>query len=105
MNIRGAGNCIYIRTLYLQVGGIKEKILAAHRAGIRHVIMPRKNEKDLREIPANVQVCNFCCFLSLVLICISPSQAELEFIFASTIDDVLQHAFDMGMKPSVTSKL
>jgi len=32
--------------------------LAAHRAGIRHVIMPKKNEKDLREIPASVQVCN-----------------------------------------------
>ena len=35
----------------------------------------------------------------------SCSQAELEFIFVSTIDDVLQHAFDMGMKASVTSKL
>ena len=35
----------------------------------------------------------------------SCSQAELEFIFVSTIDDVLQNAFDVGIKASVTSKL
>ena len=42
--------------IFLQVGGIKEKVLAAHRAGIHHVIMPKKNEKDLREIPNSVKV-------------------------------------------------
>jgi ATP-dependent Lon protease len=39
----------------LPVGGIKEKVLAAHRAGIKTIIMPRWNEKDLDEIPKSVQ--------------------------------------------------
>lgn len=40
----------------LPVGGIKSKILAAHRSGIRRVILPRRNEKDLLEIPSSVRV-------------------------------------------------
>ena len=42
--------------------------MAAHRAGIRHVIMPKKNQKDLKEIPASVQVCQiyvYICTLNL----------------------------------------
>ncbi len=39
----------------LPVGGVKEKMLAAHRAGIRSVILPRENEKDLEDIPKNVR--------------------------------------------------
>ena len=39
-----------------QVGGIKDKVLAAHRAGITRVILPKRNEKDLCEVPADVQV-------------------------------------------------
>ena len=46
---------ITLRGRVLPVGGIKEKMLAAHRAGIRTVILPRENEKDLEEIPANVR--------------------------------------------------
>ena len=40
----------------VQVGGIKEKVLAAHRAGIGHVILPHRNEKDLKELPSGVKV-------------------------------------------------
>lgn len=40
----------------VQVGGIKEKVLAAHRAGISHIILPRRNEKDLKELPPEVKV-------------------------------------------------
>lgn len=47
---------VTLRGLVLPVGGIKEKVLAAHRAGITHVILPRRNEKDLREISASVKV-------------------------------------------------
>lgn len=46
---------ITLRGLVLPVGGIKEKVLAARRAGIKHVILPDKNEKDLEEIPENVR--------------------------------------------------
>ncbi len=46
---------ITLRGMVLQVGGIKEKVLAAHRAGIRRVVMPARNEKDLQEIPDEIR--------------------------------------------------
>jgi len=46
---------ITLRGLVLPVGGIKEKVLAANRAGIKTVILPRKNEKDLEEIPERIR--------------------------------------------------
>ena len=39
----------------MQIGGLKEKLLAAHRAGIKHVIIPKDNEKDLVDIPTKVR--------------------------------------------------
>merc|ERR1719389_466304 len=45
---------ITLRGLVLPVGGIKEKLIAAHRAGMRSVLIPSKNEKDLRELPPSV---------------------------------------------------
>ncbi|MCH7890927.1 MAG: hypothetical protein IH921_05425, partial [Gemmatimonadetes bacterium] len=60
--------------LVLPVGGIKEKVLAAHRAGIRRIILPKSNQKDLKEVPDEVQ-------------------NEIEFVFVETIDDVLPAAF------------
>jgi ATP-dependent Lon protease len=46
---------ITLRGQVLPVGGIKEKVLAAHRAGIKTIVMPKWNEKDLEDIPIKVQ--------------------------------------------------
>ena len=61
---------ITLRGKVLPVGGIKEKVLAAHRAGIKSVILPKENEKDLEEIPQQVK-------------------DELEFFFVERIDDAI----------------
>jgi ATP-dependent Lon protease len=45
---------ISLRGMVLPVGGIKEKLLAAHRAGIREVLVPSRNEADLTEVPKDV---------------------------------------------------
>jgi ATP-dependent Lon protease len=45
---------ITLRGRVLPIGGLKEKLLAAHRAGIKMVIVPKENEKDLVDIPSNV---------------------------------------------------
>lgn len=64
---------ITLRGRVLPVGGIKEKVLAAHRVGIRKVILPKENKRDTDEIPANVK-------------------RGLEFIFVEHMDDVLKNA-------------
>ena len=46
---------ITLRGIVLPIGGLKEKLLAAHRAGIKHVLIPKENEKDLFEIPKKVK--------------------------------------------------
>ncbi len=66
---------ITLRGKVLPVGGIKEKVLAAHRTGIRTVILPRDNEKDLADIPPDVQ-------------------ADLEIVLVSHMDEVLPRALE-----------
>ena len=68
---------ITLRGRVLPVGGLKEKILAAKMAGIKKVVVPAKNEKDIEEIEAEIK-------------------EGLEIIFASTMMDVYQHAFVNG---------
>lgn len=64
---------ITLRGRVLPVGGIKEKVLAAHRAGIKRVILPEDNRKDLVVVPDEVK-------------------KSLEFIFVEKLDEVLKHA-------------
>jgi ATP-dependent Lon protease len=64
---------ITLSGLVFPIGGVKEKVLAARRAGIKRVILPRDNEKDLRDLPEHVR-------------------REMEFVLAERIDDVLAAA-------------
>jgi len=64
---------ISLRGLVLPVGGIKEKVLAAQRAGLRKVLLPARNRKDLHEVP-------------------EATQATLEFVFLETVDDAIEAA-------------
>jgi ATP-dependent Lon protease len=59
----------------LQIGGVREKVLAAQRAGLKRVVIPRENEPDLEELP-------------------KETREELEFVLADSLDDVLAAAFD-----------
>ena len=59
-----------LRGAVLPVGGIKEKVLAAHRAGIKTVLLPKKNEKDLVEVPDEIK-------------------AELKFVPVARMEEVL----------------
>jgi ATP-dependent Lon protease len=64
---------ITLRGRVLPIGGLKEKVLAAHRAGIRTIILPAENEKDLEDLPGNIR-------------------GEMEFICVSHADEVLKLA-------------
>ncbi len=64
---------ITLRGQVLPIGGVKEKVLAAHRAGVKTVVLPARNEPDLHEVPAEVR-------------------RELRFVFASRVEDVLAAA-------------
>ena len=63
---------VTLRGRVLEIGGVKEKVLAAYRSGLRNVMMPAANEKDLREVPA-------------------PVRERMRFMFVSTMDEVLGH--------------
>jgi ATP-dependent Lon protease len=64
---------VTLRGRVLPVGGLKEKTLAAKRMGIKKVIMPGRNKKDLEDIPKYIK-------------------KDMEFIMAETMDDVIKHA-------------
>jgi ATP-dependent Lon protease len=64
---------ITLRGRVLPVGGIRQKAHAAHRAGLKKLIVPAKNENDIRELPADVQ-------------------KQLQVVFVETVDEVLEHA-------------
>ncbi len=71
---------ITLRGQVLPVGGIKEKVLAAHRSGLKCVILPERNEADLEDLPDEVM-------------------KDINFIFVETVDDVFDAALDVKAKP------
>jgi ATP-dependent Lon protease len=66
----------------LPVGGIKEKVLAAHRAGIKKIILPKENERDLQDVPEDVR-------------------NELAFVPVETIEEVLKEALKIDLPRAV----
>ena len=70
---------ITLRGKVLPVGGIKEKVLAAHRAGIRTVILPKRNERDIEDVPQELS-------------------RDMRFVFVDDAEEVLRHA----LTPSAT---
>ena len=68
---------VTLRGKVLEIGGVKEKVLAAYRAGLREVILPKGNEKDVRDVPQEVR-------------------DKMAFTFASTMDEV----FHLALLPS-----
>jgi ATP-dependent Lon protease len=71
---------VTLRGRVLPIGGLKEKTLAAKRMGIRKVIIPRRNKKDLEEIPSYIK-------------------KDMEFVYADTMDQVLKVALKSDEKP------
>jgi ATP-dependent Lon protease len=69
---------ITLRGKVLTVGGIKEKVLAAHRAGIREVVLPVRNERDVEEVPEELR-------------------RQLSFVYVDDAEEVLRHALTPGV--------
>jgi ATP-dependent Lon protease len=74
---------ISLRGLVLPIGGVKEKVLAALRAGIRTVMLPLRNQRDLEDIPAD-------------------ARAQLEFVWLSEVDDAIAVALAPPPATAVT---
>ena len=71
---------ITLRGIVLPIGGLKEKLLAAHRAGIKKVLIPHENKKDLAEVPEVIK-------------------KNIEIIPVKSVDEVLKHALTKALKP------
>ena len=72
---------VTLQGLVLPIGGVKQKVLAAHRMGLKEVILPKRNEKDIDDVPQSVR-------------------ESMTFHFASRVEEVLEHA----LEPASTAK-
>jgi ATP-dependent Lon protease len=77
---------VTLRGKVLEIGGVKEKTLAAYRAGLREVIMPKGNEKDLRDVPPEVR-------------------QNMAFTFVATMDEVLRLALLPAPEPALADQV
>jgi ATP-dependent Lon protease len=77
---------ISLRGLVLPVGGIKEKVLAAHRAGIRTVLLPARNKKDFEEIP-------------------EQARQQLKFVWLENVEDALDAVFAASQRGAAKPRL
>jgi ATP-dependent Lon protease len=77
---------ISLRGLVLPIGGVKEKVLAAHRAGIRTVLLPARNKKDFEEIP-------------------EQARQQLKFVWLENVEDALDAVFQENAQRAVKPRL
>jgi ATP-dependent Lon protease len=70
---------ITLRGQILPIGGVKEKVLAAHRNGLRTIVLPKRNEPDLEDVPEEIR-------------------NAMNFVFAENVDEVLAAALDPAKK-------
>jgi ATP-dependent Lon protease len=69
---------ISLRGLVLPIGGIKEKSIAAHRAGIKTILLPSRNRKDLEDVPQSVK-------------------NDVRFVFCDRVEDVMRAALGLDI--------
>ena len=72
---------ISLRGNVMPIGGLKEKVTAAHRAGVKHIIAPFLNEKDIEDIPEEIQ-------------------KDLKFSFVRDVEEVLKLVLGLNVKNS-----
>jgi ATP-dependent Lon protease len=77
---------VTLRGKVLEIGGVKEKVLAAYRSGLRQVIMPKANEKDLRDVPDEVK-------------------KNMNFMFVDRMDEVLHLALLRPATPELADHI
>jgi ATP-dependent Lon protease len=75
---------ISLRGLVLPIGGVKEKTVAAHRAGIRRVLLPARNRKDLEDVPQSVR-------------------DDMKFVFCERVEDVIAEALGITSVRPITA--
>jgi ATP-dependent Lon protease len=81
-NTVGMTGEVTLQGLVLPIGGVKQKVLAAHRMGLKEVILPKRNEKDLDDVPESVR-------------------NAMTFHLASKVDDVLQYALEPARQTKI----
>ncbi|TMC39186.1 MAG: endopeptidase La [Chloroflexi bacterium] len=79
-NTVGMTGEVTLQGLVLPIGGVKQKVLAAHRMGLKEVILPKRNEKDIDDVPQSVR-------------------ESMTFHLASRVDDVLKFALESKAQP------
>ena len=77
---------VTLRGKVLEIGGVKEKVLAAYRSGLREIIMPKSNEKDLRDVPEEVR-------------------KNMSFVFVERMDEVLRLALLEPVSPDLADEV
>jgi ATP-dependent Lon protease len=75
---------VTLRGRVLEIGGVKEKVIAGHRAGLKTIILPKENKKDLEDLPEKVK-------------------KDINFIFVEKVDEVLKMALKLW--PSKVKKI